>query len=249
MRHLAAAVAVAAAGVLVAACGGDDQGSPASSTTTTTTSSKPPVAQAALDGLLLTPAEVDSAMGITGMSTKDKIETMPDDSNKQWPQGWKWPAECLFAYGCAEAPVYAGSGFTAVRGHEDVATGTAPSGEMDPDVAQALVLFPSANEANAFFTTSSQRWPACANRSFTTPGDADSPEAVWQVGALSTANNTLSIPVSVTMTKGTVSFKGTCQRVLTVRNNIAIDLTACSKDPGDAGVKIANQIAAKVDKQ
>lgn len=249
MRQLATALAVAAAGVLVAACGGSDQGSPASTSTTSTTPTRPPLGQAALDAILLTPAEADAAMGTTGMAIKEKIDALPDNSNKQWPQGWKWPADCLFAYGAGEAQVYAGSGFTAVRGNNDTATGTVPSGEMDPELDQAVVLFPSAKEANAFFTTSSQRWPACANRQFTTPGDADSPEAVWQVGALSTANDSLSLPITMTMTKGSTTLKAGCQRVLTVRNNVAIDLSVCGKDPGDVGVKIAKQIADKVDKQ
>jgi hypothetical protein len=40
-----------------------------------------------------------------------------------------------------------------------------------------------------------------------------------------------------------------CQRALTVRNNVVIDVDACSKDPGDLAVTIANQIGGKVDKQ
>jgi hypothetical protein len=40
-----------------------------------------------------------------------------------------------------------------------------------------------------------------------------------------------------------------CQRALTVRNNVAIDVSGCRKDPGDLGLKAAGQIAAKVDKQ
>ncbi|CAM4427832.1 Serine/threonine-protein kinase PknH [Mycobacterium basiliense] len=247
MRQLAAAVAVAALGVLVTSCGGGDESTPASSTSTS--SSRAPIEEAALDGLLLTPAEVDSAMGVTGMTTKEKIDKLPDDSTKEGPQGWKWPAECLFADAPAEAVAYAGSGYTAVRGHDDVAPGSAPSGDMDPELTQALVLFPSAAQANDFFTKSSQAWPACANRQFITPGDADNPEIQWQVGPVSTANGMLSTPVTVTMTKGPNTFKGACQRVLTVRNNVAIDLSACGKDPGDLGITIANQIAGKVDKQ
>jgi hypothetical protein len=40
-----------------------------------------------------------------------------------------------------------------------------------------------------------------------------------------------------------------CQRALTARNNVVIDVDACRKDIGDSGVSIANQIAQKVDKQ
>jgi PknH-like extracellular domain len=244
MRQLTTAVAV---GMLAAACGGNDQSGPASSTTTTT-STRPPVAQAALANLLLTPAELDTAMGVTGTTSKDKSDKLPDDSNKQWPQGWKFPAECLYVYAPGEAPVYAGSGYTAASGVEDVASLPSTANEMDPDVAQVVVLFPSANEANALFTTSSQRWPACGDRQFTVPGDADNPEIAVKVGPISNANGTLSTTVTLTSTKGANSITGTCQRALTARNNVAVDVAVCRSNPGDQGVKIASQIAAKVDK-
>lgn len=40
-----------------------------------------------------------------------------------------------------------------------------------------------------------------------------------------------------------------CQRALTVRNNVVIDVEACRNDPGNVAVEAANQIAGKVDKQ
>jgi hypothetical protein len=40
----------------------------------------------------------------------------------------------------------------------------------------------------------------------------------------------------------------TCQRALTVSNNVAIDVAACPNNSADAAVVIAHQIAAKVAK-
>jgi hypothetical protein len=37
-----------------------------------------------------------------------------------------------------------------------------------------------------------------------------------------------------------------CQRALTVRNNVAVDVMACSSGQGDFAVNIARQIANKV---
>lgn len=249
MRQLTSGLAVAAIGIVVAACGGNDESSPASSSTTTTTSSRPPVAQAALANLLLTTAEIDSTLGVTGTTSKEKADKLTDDSNKPWPQGWKFPSECLFAYGPGESTVYAGSGYTAVTGDDDVASLPPGSNDPDPEVTQLVVLFPSAKAANDFFTTSSQRWPACADRQFTTPGDAETPEAVWKLGPLSTANATLSITISMTMSRGATTITAACQRALTVRNNVAIDVSGCRTAPGDTGVKVAGQIATKVDNQ
>lgn len=252
MRPLIAAVSVAAAGMLVAACGGDhDNGAASSSSTTSSASSKPPIAQAALANLLLTPAEIDATMGTTGMSTKDKADKLADDGNKPWPQGWKWPAECLYAYGPGENPVYAGSGFTAAFGRDDTASPATPgSKDMDPEAVQYLVLFPSATEATAFFDASSKAWPACAERTLVAPGDGTSPEANWKVGQVSSSNGVLATTIALSMNDNGTTIGGTCQRALTVRNNVVIDVSGCgAKDPGDAGVKLATQIAGKVDKQ
>jgi hypothetical protein len=108
-------------------------------------------------------------------------------------------------------------------------------------VNQAVVLFPLANDAVAFFTTSAQRWPACHRYTATFPGQ---PDLLWTLGAVSNANATLSSYQSQEGGNGWA-----CQRALTVANNVAIDVIACSFSPADSGVNIAHQIAAKVPTQ
>ncbi|EFG79117.1 hypothetical protein HMPREF0591_1014 [Mycobacterium parascrofulaceum ATCC BAA-614] len=248
MRRLSAAVSAAAIGILVAGCGGSNGGTPGSSTTTST---PPPVAQAALPGLLLTSADLDSALGATGSRSKEKNDKLKDDAAKQpWPAGWQFPDDCVYAIGPGQAPVYAGSGYSAVSGDDEVASLPPNSDEPDPEVEQVLVLFPTAKEANAFYTTSVQRWPACANRQFTTPAGQDTPETGWQVGPVSNANGMLSTTLTMTIRdNGNVVLTMTCQRALTVRNNVAIDVSAVRKDPADLAVKLAGQIAGRVDKR
>jgi len=252
MRQLTAALAVAAAGILVTACGGGNGGSTASSstTTTTTTPSKPPLAQAALANLLLAPADIDSALGVTGSKSDRPIDAPQNDSPANvFPKTYKFPDECMYVTGAAEAPVYAGSGYTAVHGEHDVASLPPGSNEPDPDMTQVVVLFPSAAQATAFFTTSTQRWPACANRQDTVPGEADNPEIQWKVGPVSTADGVLSTTTTVTASKNGTTMSQSCQRALTARNNVVIDVEVCRKDPGNVAVSIANQIGGKVDKQ
>jgi hypothetical protein len=256
MRKVSVTVAVTAIGVLVAGCGGGSNQS-GSSSATTTTSSRPPVAQAALGGLLLTPAEIDTALGITGTTSKQKSDKFDDNSKQQFPNGFKFPDECVFAMGPAETVAYSGSGNTAVSTDDDVASAAPPPGgnppatnEPDPEVGQAVVLFPSPKEANAFFTTASQRWPACANRQITVPGGPDNPEMTVQVGPIGNANNVLTTTVSVTATdKGTTLISISYQRALTVRNNVAIDVAVTRKSPPELAATLAGQIGAKVDKQ
>jgi PknH-like extracellular domain len=243
MRPLHAAVVIASAGFLIAACGGDNQGSgPASSKTTTTTATRPPLAQPALDGLLPTADELNSTMGVTGLAIQQNATAMQEDYDK------KWPSECFFASGSAENPAYAGSGFTAVR--VQALAGPAANDQPPPSATTGLVLFPSATEANAFFTASSKAWAACADRQWTLAAEKpDEPEQRMQTKPLANANGVLSLTVTGTLSGGGINITMSCQRALTVRNNLAIDINTCGKDPGDTAVTIANQIGGKADKQ
>ena len=66
VRQLTAALAVASIGILTAGCSsGSNQGIETSTTTTTTA---PPLADTALPGLLLSPEQVNTAMGATEMT-------------------------------------------------------------------------------------------------------------------------------------------------------------------------------------
>ncbi len=253
MRRLTVGVAVAAVAMSIAACGGSKGSGPAASTTgtttTATTSSKPPIAQAALSNLLLTPADVDSVLGVTGTASKDKIDKLQDDTtDAPGPPGWKFPDECLYAKGPAAAPVYAGSGNTAVSGVMD---STNLNNDQDTMLGQVVVLFPSAKEANDFFGTSAQRWPACADRQIAAPAAPDGAQTTYKIGPFANANGILSVPQTTTMSMAgqpdamTISV----QRALTVRNNVVVDVVLMRKDPADFGVKVAAQIAGKIDKQ
>lgn len=242
MRRVTAGVVVAGVAALVAACGDSNGGQSAASSTTTT---KPPVAQAALPNLLLTPAEIDTLFAVTGTTSKEKIDKLQDDLAKQ-PPGGNFPAECAYTLGPVETAVYSGSGSTAVSGDDDV---TALDNDQGVEVGQAVALFGSAKEANDFFNTSAQRWPACENRQFTQPASQDAPETAWKVGPFANTNGVLTISPTVTVSGGPTPVTISLQRALTVRNNVVIDVVVLRKDPADYGVKVVNQIADKVAKQ
>jgi hypothetical protein len=66
---------------------------------------------------------------------------------------------------------------------------------------------------------------------------------------VSNANGVLSTSVIVTVNGDGTNVTMPCQRALTARRNVVIDVDVCRKDVGDLGINIANQIAGKVDKQ
>jgi serine/threonine kinase PknH len=194
-------------------------------TATPTPTTAPPVAGGALEGLLLSPDQINTAMGATGMTVDQNTNEMEDESANVADKA------CLPLTTPAQSAVYAGSGWSALRGQELKEPGDTNAHYVEQDV----VLFSSRHDADAFFTASAHSWPACSNLQFTWSG------SVWTVGPVSNTDGTLSATKTIQGGNGR-----TCQQTLTVANNVAIGIVACSYSPPGAGVNIANQIAAKV---
>ena len=197
---------------------------PPPSNPTSSTLNSPPPPPNALNGLLLSVDQINTAMGTTGMSSVGTMTAMPDNSFAVSDQA------CLPLSAAAEAKAYAGSGYTAVRAQ-------VVAKAQQNAVNQAVVLFSSPQDAGSFFTASAQGWQACSNRQFTLAANGNS--QVNTVGPVSNTNGTLSATVTP------ANSLGVCERALTVANNVAIDVTACL-GPSGAAVSIAHQIATKV---
>jgi hypothetical protein len=180
-----------------------------------------------LASLLLTPEEVNAAMGTTGMAATGSQSAMSDDSATMAP------LECLAIDGAAEAPVYANSGFWAER-DESLNNGD----RFTHYLKQAVVLFPTSDMAGAFFEASVAQWPACREYTHTQSGSQ------WYVGEISNANATLSV---VATQKDAAAPGWGCGRGLALRNNIIVDVNTCSADPADSAPRIAGLIADDVD--
>ena len=174
-------------------------------------STSPPPPPNALNGLLLSVDQINTAMGTTDMSSVGTMTAMQDNSS------WVSDQACLPLSAAAQAKVYAGTGYSAVRAQ---VVAKAQQNTVD----QAVVSFSSAQEAGSFFTASAQSWQACSNRQFTLSANGNS--QVNTVGPLSNTNGTLSATVTP------ANSLGVCDRALTVANNVAIDVTACVGPPG-----------------
>ena len=224
MRQPTAALAVAVICVLIAGCGSTIGN--AESTTTTRSMIPRPLVERELAGLLLSPEQVNAAMGATGMAVTNTQTSMSDNSATMAPQ------ECLAIDGAAEAPVYANSGFWAER-DQSLNDGD----NFTHYLKQAVVLFPIVEKAGAFFDASAQQWPACRQYTHTQS------ESQWSVGQISNANGTLS--TTATQQNAGASGWG-CGRALALTNNVIVDINTCSANPADSALKIAEQIAANV---
>ena len=216
MRQLTVVLALASACIFVASC--SSRGGP-----------PPPVPTDVLDRLLLSPAEINTAIGTTGILVNGTGAVMSDDSANIPDK------DCRFNLS-AQASVYDGSGWIATRNQY------LSDSSYSHEVWQAVVSFPSANDAARFFTASAQRWQACRQFHYINPGQ---PDKVWTVGPIAITNGTLS---TTDIQVGGGGF--TDQRALAVSNNVAIDVAMYAVNPAhDSVFNIVDQIAAKVAKQ
>lgn len=228
MRHLVVALGVVSICILTAACstGANQSTKTTTTTTTTTTPPPPPVGESALDGLLLTPDEINNVMGATEMTVTKTHTSMSDDS------GTMEPKDCLAIDGSAQAQVYAGSGYSAERDQ------TLQEGDnFTHYVNQAVVLFPSAKQAGDFFTASARQWPACHQFTHIQSGSQ------WTAGPVSNTKCTLS---TIATQQNAKAPGWACGRALVTRNNVIVDVNTCSANPADTAVNIADQVAAKI---
>jgi len=196
-----------------------------------------PVPVSALDGLLLDASQVNSVLGATSMkvwfSTKALWDWSKNVSDKN----------CLAIDGPAQDEVYSGTGWTGMRGQR-LDDSVDDSKKRQHYTIQAVVAFPAAQDASAFYSSSVQSWQNCSNRRFAdvTPNQ---PDTVWTVAGVTNDNGTLS---TSQVQEGGDGW--TCQRALTVRNNISIDVVTCTyNQSGSTAIEIAQQIAARAAKQ
>lgn len=202
-------------------------------TTTTTIPAAPPVPVAELDGLLLNPDQVSNAMGATALAVINTSTKLVDDATSIAQP------ECRTVNDSGEAAAYSGSGWSALR-RQQLQQPPQGGARIDYFVDQAVVLFPSADNAAKFVAGSATRWPACANRTYVVTSSGGGTYR-WTAGPVSNTDGMLSVTDTQEASDGY-----TCQRALTATNNIVVDVNTCRHNVNETAVDIARQIAAKV---
>ena len=158
-----------------------------------------------------------------------------------WDDSWHGTEStgCLAVAGAAQRDVYAGSGWTAVRGQVLREPPTARS--WSHFATQAAVLFASPQAAGEFFARSRDTWAACSNRELTYAQQL-APEQLWTIGPVGVANGVLTVARSQRSPQN-----WSCQRALTVHGSVAVDVEACSlAGPTAAAATIARDTADRM---
>lgn len=180
---------------------------------------------AALPGLLLPADQINQRMNTTGLTP------IPDEHSPL--AGSVTPPHCTGAWGPIYRATYDGSGYTAL-----VAQGFVNS--PTHKLVQAVVAFPDAGAAKAFYDRQVADWNACKSTHIrfeyngVTEADLGVPAVTGDVMSL------MLVP-----TNSSVAGQQ-CERDIAVRSNVIVDVRACSPTVGSAGMSIAREIADKV---
>jgi outer membrane murein-binding lipoprotein Lpp len=191
-----------------------------------------PLTEAKLDDVLLSIGELNGIMGSSQMKVTSELEEMTDHS------GEVSDPDCLGAIYGAEEPVYAGSGWTAVR--DQVVR--EPGEDNEHWVEQTAVLYPSAEKAQKFFDESKSTWEKCSGYSVSVD-DVDA-TYLWQID-----NVTAEDTVITQMTAQEDADGWACQHALSVVSNLTVEAWACSYDVKDEAATIANDMVANASKK
>lgn len=236
-RWIAAGVAAAAvaAGVAVFATREQPQPAPAEAAAPATSAVMvPTVLPARLESTLLSVAEVNAALGTTGIKPDG-----PVTSGLSTPAATPSDPACAGSGDAAVDSVYKDSGWVAAR--EQTLSQPSPD---DPNakliwVDQATIGFPTAGLAQDFLNSSANRWTGCSKRMITEQG-SDGQAASWTYGDLVRDNNTLSMPL---FQEGGDDWG--CQHTLATYSNTVVEAVACAYDVTDQSARIVAKMLEK----
>jgi outer membrane murein-binding lipoprotein Lpp len=192
----------------------------------------PPLTEAKLDDVLLSVGELNGIMGSTQMKVTSELEEMTDHSAEVSDP------DCLGSIYGAEEPVYAGSGWTAMR--DQVAR--EPGEDNEHWVEQTAVLYPAAEKAQKFFDDSRSSWEKCSGYSVSVD-DLDA-TYLWQIDDV-TAEDTLISQMTV---QEDADGWG-CQHALSVVSNLTVEAWACGYSIKDEAATIALDMIANAAKK
>ncbi|OBK36662.1 hypothetical protein A5658_05680 [Mycobacterium sp. 1245111.1] len=206
--------------------------SPASTGASTATGPSGPLNSTALSGLLLPPEQVAGIIGAAELVQESFADSVIDDSQKLLQK------DCIGVMAPAQHLVYADAGWTGVRSQ---ALRNAGEGPRIYAVIQAVISFPTTDAAKKLLADQQSQWASCSGRTLSLAFPTPPTPQLWTAGTPTDMDGTM------TMTQTLKDGGGMqCQRALGVRNNVAIDVSACRYDIAEQALDIVHGIAAKI---
>lgn len=215
---------------------GDDTQTSTAASPTTTTQAAPTVPVSALPGLLPSVDELKPLLGgvnlVVDVTSPLAVITRATVNE----------TECIGTWMSGQKAAYDGSGYhgmqaQSISDHDDAL-------KLN-QLTMSVAAFLTAEQAGQFVDAQSRQWAQCANRTltFTYPRTET---LHMDVGPLSTTSDGIQ---TVTQRLDYTPPQQHCDHALGVRDNVVIDVQACSTTPGDHAVTIVRDVAAKIDQQ
>lgn len=188
-----------------------------------------PVTVAALQSLLPSPEQLDTALGVQGLAVRASStrgyggQTASDDCAATWNVAWQ--------------PMYTGSGWVAMRA-QDLQTR-----DREQRVWQAVASFPLPVDAVAFYRKQVNAWQVCNGRRIemrylTEPASADAfftlAPAADHDGVLSQTATQANDPTWM------------CEHALSAANNVVVDMQVCGAHLTGQAESVTRAVVAKV---
>lgn len=187
----------------------------------------PPLSESHLSDVLVPIGQLNSIVGSTILAVTSDVGVMTDHTDEVSD------TRCLGAMYGAEEPVYADSGWTAVR--DQVAREAAEDNRHW--VEQTAVLYSSDKEARDFFETSRAMWEHCASGPLTV--DDGVVRSVWDMASV-VADGQLLTQMSIQRDADGWG----CQHALSAVSNLTVETWACAFGPGTEAATIAREMVA-----
>ncbi|WP_052238730.1 ATP-binding cassette domain-containing protein [Mycolicibacterium setense] len=208
--------------------GTSDRPAPASMPSVPTQGNAPPqkpVAAGDLAGLLIDAGAASTVVGASSMTPNGAVPLT--DLNAATAA----PPNCAGVVSPANTQAWAASNPTGIAGSELV------SSDPNTTVTQYLLLYPDAEKAATAQSEHINFWQPCANTTVTLTPPGQPPTTV-NVGNVSLVDGR---PTAVLSMPGR-----SCQHVLEVASNVAIDVQACSPTETSHANEVVNKIAEKI---
>lgn len=218
-----------------------DTARPAAKTETSATASassdKSPVPAAKIAGLLPRQEDLAAAVGDPELGVVASGEAMDEVTVVD--------ADCQGISSVASGPVYAGTGWTAIRWQRWYSPPDIDTHDLKHGLLVSVAAFPRAENAQAFYAKQSDKWKRCAGRTLNmtvTNGDNE-PRVFWTVTEVTESDELVK---TTAISEGGAGWS--CQDALTIRNNVVAQADVCGNSiPANAAQEILGSIAPKVD--
>ncbi|MEV3903692.1 sensor domain-containing protein [Mycobacterium sp. NPDC050551] len=190
---------------------------------------------AALRTYLMSAADLDTLLQTSGLVPTGVTAVLASGGTVDPPT----PPNCLSAWATLNKATYIAFPTTGVAGQV-----VSEEPKAFHQVIQGLAAFPDEGSAKAFFKRQADQWAECQSKPMTVNwgGGADDIEPVV-LGPSAVTGEMLTISVERQRESGPPL---KCERALTVRRNVAVDVRACKPEDPLAGAAVAQAIADKI---